>query len=259
MRKLNDQPHKHAVPFFGATIKYTKPEDTSPLINEEEKKYVQQVTGTFLYYARSMDPTMLVALSAITSSQSAPTATTLGKVKYFLDYAALHPDTILTYCASDMVLDAHSDASYLSEPKTRSRAGGHFFLSDHSENPPNNRAVLNIYQRIKNVMTLAADAEIGALFINSRQAIPARNTVEEMGHKQPPTPMQTDNTTAIRFITKKLQPKATKSKDMQHWFMRDRQDRKQFRYYWGSGKTMMATSRANTSARPITATKDQDN
>ena len=152
-----------------------------------------------------------------------------------MDYAASHPDAILTYRERDMVLAVHSDTSYLSEPKARSRAGGHFFLSDHSENPPNNGAVLNISQIIKNVLTSAADAEIGAFFINSRQVIPARNTVGEMGHKQPPTPMQTDNTTALGFVTKNLQPKATKSTDMKHWFMRDRQDRKQFRYYWGPG------------------------
>ena len=121
---------------------------------------------------------MLVPLSAIASSQSAPTATKLGKDNCFLDYAASHPDAILTYRASEMVLAVHSDASYLSEPKARSRAGGHFFLSDHSENPPNNGAVLNIAQIIKNVMTSAADAEIGALFVNSRQSIPSRNTVE---------------------------------------------------------------------------------
>ena len=135
-----------------------------------------------------------------------------------------------------MVLAIHSDASYISEIKARSRAGGHFFLSDRSENPPNNGAVINVAQIIRNVMTSAADAEIGALYINSRQAIPARYTIEEMGHKQPPTPMQTDNTTALGFVTKNLQPKATKSTDMKHWFMRDRQDRQQFRYYWGYGK-----------------------
>ena len=106
-----------------------------------------------------------------------------------MDYAASHPDAILKYSESDMVLVVHSDASYLSEPKARSCAGGHFFLSDHSDNPPNNGAVLNIAQIIKNLMTSAADAEIGAFFINLRQAIPARNTVGEMGHKQPPKPM----------------------------------------------------------------------
>ena len=135
-----------------------------------------------------------------------------------------------------MILNVHSDASYLIEPKARSRAGGHYFLSDDSENPENNGAVLNVAQIIKNVMSSAAEAEIGALFINSRQAVTARTTLEEMGHIQPPTPIQTDNTTALGFVMRNLQPKATKSTDMRHWWMRDRSDRNQFRYYWSEGK-----------------------
>jgi hypothetical protein len=39
---------------------------------------------------------------------------------------------------------------------------------------------------------------------------------------------------------KNLQPKATKSTDMKFWWMRDRSDRKQFRYYWGKGKNTLA-------------------
>ena len=86
-------------------------------------------------------------------------------------------------------------------------------------------------------MTSAADAKIGALFVNSRFAIQARQLLEEMGHPQPPTPIQTDNTTALGFVTKKLQPKATKSTEMNYWFMRDRQDRKNIKYYWKPGKS----------------------
>ena len=67
---------------------------------------------------------MLVVLSAIAVEQGAPTENTLRKVYPFLDYAATHPDAVVTYKASDMVLVIHSDASYLSEPKARSRAGG---------------------------------------------------------------------------------------------------------------------------------------
>ena len=113
-----------------------------------------------------------------------------------------------------MVLTVHSDASYLTEPRARSRAGGHFFMSDNAEDPRNNGAVLNISQIIKSVVSSAAEAEIGALFINSRQAIPARTTAAEMGHVQPPTPIQTDNTTALGFVLKNLTPRATKSMDM---------------------------------------------
>ena len=129
-----------------------------------------------------------------------------------------------------MVLAAHRDASYLTEPKVRSGSGEHFFMSNNAANPANSGALLNISQIIKNLMTSAADAEIRALFINLRQAIPAQTTVEEMGHTLPPTPIQTDNTTSLFFVMKNLQPKATNSTDMQHWFMCDLQDRNKLRY-----------------------------
>ena len=108
-------------------------------------------------------------------------------------------------------------------------------MTTNEYNLPNNGAFLTVSQIIKNVMMSAADAEIGALYINTRHAIPTRNTLHEMGHPRPPTPMQTDNTTALGFVTNNLQPKATKSTDMQHWFMRNRQYQIQFKYYWGSG------------------------
>jgi hypothetical protein len=53
-----------------------------------------------------------------------------------LDYLATQEDAVLYYHASDMVLAVHSDTSYLSEPKARSRAGGHFFLSSDTTIPP---------------------------------------------------------------------------------------------------------------------------
>ena len=109
-------------------------------------------------------------------------------------------------------------------------------MAEDKENATNNGAVLNIAQVIRNVVTSAASAEIGALFINTRQAIPARRLLEEMGHKQPATPTQTDNTTALGFVTKNLNPKATKSEDMNYWFLRDKKDQEQFNYYWSEGK-----------------------
>jgi hypothetical protein len=71
-------------------------------------------------------------------------------------------DAVITYNASDMKLAAHSNASYLSEPKARSRAGGHFFLSSPANIPPNNGAILNIAHIIKHVMASATDAELDA-------------------------------------------------------------------------------------------------
>jgi hypothetical protein len=142
------------------------------LLCKEKKKFVQEVTGVFLFYARAVDSTMMVALSAIAAEQGAPTENTLRKVNQFLDYAATHPDAVVTYKASDMVLAIHSDASYLSKPKARSRAEGHFFLSSNGNNPPNNGAILNVAKIIKAVMSSAAEANLGALFINAKTAVP---------------------------------------------------------------------------------------
>jgi hypothetical protein len=99
-----------------------------------------------------------------------------------------------------MVLAGHIDASYLSESKAHSWAGGHFFMSSKTAKPPNNDAILTIAQIIKAVVSLAAEAEVGALHINCREAIPAHHTLKFMGHPQPPTPMHTDNTTALCIV-----------------------------------------------------------
>ena len=125
-KRTQDQPHQHAVPVYGATIQYVKKPDKTRELDKEEKRYIQQVVGTFPYYGRAVDATMLPALSAIASTQAKPTEETMKKTKQFLDYAVSHPDAIITYNASKMVLAKYSDASYLSKPEARSRAGGHF-------------------------------------------------------------------------------------------------------------------------------------
>ena len=187
--KPQHQPHPHLPIVYGAKKQTSQPEDTSPKLNKEQTKFVQEVTGVFLYYARAVDSTMLVALSAIAAEQGNPTENTLAKVKQFLDYAATHPEAVVTYKKSNMVLAVHSDASYLSEPKARSRVGGHFFMSANSTDPANNGAVLNVSKVIKAVMSSAAEAELGGLFYNAKIAVPMRKTLEELGHPQPPTPV----------------------------------------------------------------------
>ena len=87
---------------------------------------------------------MLLALSDIAADQTAQTKNTLENVDQSLDYAASQEDAIITHHASDMVIAIHSDASYLSEPKARSRAGAHFFMSSDRQMPPNNGLVLTL-------------------------------------------------------------------------------------------------------------------
>ena len=153
---------------YGAKIQYAKEADKSALLDPVDKTFVQQGTGTFLYYVQAIDTTMLLVLSSIASDQAALTENMMKKTLKFLDYVTTHPDAILTYSASNMILNVHSDAPYLCNPKAKSRAGGHFFLSNNAEDPRDNGAVLNIAKKLKNMMSSAAEAEIGALFLNLR-------------------------------------------------------------------------------------------
>jgi len=53
-------------------------------------------------------------------------------------------------------------------------------------------------------MSSVAGGEIRALYINCREAIPARHTLEHLGQKQPPTPIQADNTTELRVVNNNI-------------------------------------------------------
>jgi len=88
-----------------------------------------------------------------------------------LDYLATQEEAVFTYNASNMKLAVHSDASYLSEPKACSRAGGHFFLSNDADIPANNGAILNIAHIIKHVMSSTTEAELVALYIMAGEAV----------------------------------------------------------------------------------------
>jgi hypothetical protein len=131
---------------------------------------------------QAVNSTILTALNTIATQQAAPTESTLEEVKQLLDYCASQKEAIVTYNASDMILAVHSDASYLSKQKSRNRAGGHFYLSSNVPYPPNNGAIENIVKVIDAVVSLAAEAELGALFINAREAVYLQRILVDMGH-----------------------------------------------------------------------------
>ena len=85
------------------------------------------------------------------------------------------------------------------------------------------------------VMASAAEAELGALFFNAREAIPIRNTLREMGHPQPPTPITTDNACAAGIASDTVKQKRSKAIDMRFYWIRDRVKQGQFCVRWAPG------------------------
>ena len=69
------------------------------------------------------------------------------------------------------------------------------------------------------MMLSAAEAELGALYINAQEAVPLRHLLEAMGHKQPPTPIQIDNITAVGVVTNNIKPRCTIGMDMHYQWL----------------------------------------
>ena len=121
-KKLQRCPYSPEPKRFGTEAQAPLPPDSSPKLDAKGIKRVQQIVGSILYYARAVDMTVLMALSSIAVEQTTATEKTMERCTQLLDYLAGQPEAIIRFHASNMILNIHSDASYLSEAKARSRA-----------------------------------------------------------------------------------------------------------------------------------------
>eukprot|EP00957_Ditylum_brightwellii_P206623 15349249-Ditylum_brightwellii.AAC.1 len=147
-----------------------------------------------MYYMRVIDPTMITSINAIAIQQVQMMVKTLEALTHILNHCAMHPDVVVRYVASGMVLYIHLGAPFITRTKVRSRAGGHFFLSKQSMDPtklptgpvPLNGPIHTVYKVICNMMASTANAEIGMLYSNTRKGEEMRLALAETGHPQPP-------------------------------------------------------------------------
>jgi hypothetical protein len=141
-----------------------------------------------------------------------------------------------------MILNIHSDASDLSQREAKSWTGGFFRMGSNTDkaNRLTNGAILVISTVLKHAMSSAAEAEIGAVFVNAKEGTVLRTTLEELGHPQPLTPLQTDNTTATWYINGKIKQKRTRVTDMRFYWVKYRVKQGQFHVYWDPGYQNLA-------------------
>jgi hypothetical protein len=193
-------PHAWQKPTYSAAIQYAPAPDTMAALDAKDTKHVQEVLGTLLFYARTVDSTMLPAIGTLASQQAHGTKATLEALTQLLNYCAMHPHAKVLFIASDMVLHVHhSNASYLSAPKARSRFAGYQFLSHRphdpssppnpNDPPPPHNGTINVpCQIMREVLSSAAKAKLGGVYYNGKEACPVRVCLEELGHPQLATP-----------------------------------------------------------------------
>ena len=233
-------PHEHVPIQFGTkgTRQYATAKDTSPKLSPQATTHIQSITGSFLYYGRAIDASILPAINEIASAQSQPTQKTAEKTQRLMDYLHTYSNAYIRYYASDMILHIDSDAAYLVAPKARSRVAGYFQLTDHpniTRHPKLNGAILVECKTLRHVVSSAAEAEVAGIFHNATMAIPIRHFLKCLNHPQPPTPLKTDNSTANGFVHDNIHQKRSKSWDMRYYWLRDRQTQEQFKFFWDRG------------------------
>jgi hypothetical protein len=209
---------------YGQDNQATDPIDKSPKLNKANIKRIQQIIGSFLYYAHAVDPTILMAIFAISSQHAAPTKDMHNRLNQFLDYMATHPHAKIHYRASDMILYVHTIALYLSVPNARNCIGGYFFLGNTPRDGSPiqiNCAVHVTCTIIKLVAASVAEAELGAIFLNAQEAKVIRLVLEELGHPQPPTPIHIDNTTTAGIVNNSIKQQHSRAMKMRYFWLLD--------------------------------------
>ena len=173
-RRIQNCPYSPESKRFGVDAQAPIEQDATAVLDAKGIKRVQQIVGSILYYARAVDMTVLMALSSIAVEQTKATEQTFGRCLQLLDYLASNSEVKVRYHASDMIMNIHSDTSYLSETKARSRACGHFFMGwmpKNGEPIKLNGAFYVNTTILRFVVASAAEAELGALFHNCQDGI----------------------------------------------------------------------------------------
>jgi hypothetical protein len=87
-------PSRYVTPVYISKTQYATKDETPPL-TAKQCLTIQKVTGSVLYYARAVDPTVLMPLNDIATEQTKATEKTQAAMNQLLDYLATHPDATI--------------------------------------------------------------------------------------------------------------------------------------------------------------------
>ena len=109
-----NQPYKSTPIQYGAKVQHVVEPDPSAPLTKHQIKHIQDIFGTLLYYRQAVNPTIVTALSSISSRRSKVTEAVLNACHQLIDYLATHTNTFIRYHASGKIIVIYTDASYWS-------------------------------------------------------------------------------------------------------------------------------------------------
>jgi hypothetical protein len=220
--KKESSPMVYVTPNFGEKIQMAK-DDPADTMSPAAILEAQQIIGCVLWYSRMVDAPTLTAVTKCASQLGEARISLEPKLDRLLGHLAAFPNNCVRYYASDMVFRTFSDASYLSETKSRSRAGAYGYFGWTNDPHRLNGPVLIDSTVLDVVVSSVAEAEYGAAYRAGRHTVWFRIIAAALGFQQDgPTIVYVDNTTAVGLANNTLKIARTKAIDMRFHWLRDR-------------------------------------
>jgi hypothetical protein len=89
---------------------------------------------------------------------------------------------------------------------------------------------------LKLIAASAAEAELGALFLNAQEAKIMQLILTELGHPQPPTPIHMGNTATVGIVNNTVKRQQSRAVEMRHFWLLDGESQQQFKFYLQLGQ-----------------------
>ena len=119
------------------------------------------------------------------------------------------------------------------------RMGGVHFLGD-IDSERLNGMIDTLCKLIDVVPASVAEAEYGAAFTNAKMGTETRQTLEDLGFPQPPTPIECDNQCAVGIANQDVKQKRSRAMDVRFHWLADRIRQGHFVMVWKKGSRNLA-------------------
>ena len=182
----------------------------------------QEIVGSLLYLATHTRPDIAQAVSVVAQYATNFREIHCTAVKRILKYLRGTTDFALCYSSvstGNQVLLAYTDADYAGDLNDRKSRSGSLLLL-------NNGPVLWLSRKQPCTATSTTESEYVAASLTSKEVVWARRLLNDLGFPQPkPTPLFSDNQSAIRLVQNPEFHKRTKHIDVVYHLIREIQAR----------------------------------
>jgi hypothetical protein len=236
-----ESPLIYTPPVYGNKYSQVEYRDESPPASDDDIIWLQTGIGKLGYIGLAVDHLILPAVSKLASAQRAPTQQTMKDMRRLLQYVATHPNPMLVYRKGSMQLVAHTDASFMSESRCRSRTADYLYLSANgpssiAEHPDINGAVICTSTIIPLTVPSVMEGEYIGIYNGVLKAINIRETLKNIGYPQKqPTVIVCDNQAAVSVANRQCAIKKSKSAAMRYYIIQDEIDKCTINVTWRPG------------------------